>query len=84
MVAADEGHVSVVKLLLSKGANIHSQVTIDGVTCLALAHKSKELKFILSNWAVTMLIIVLQDLLVLSGLDPSSFIDLRQYMGSLK
>jgi ankyrin repeat protein len=78
-IATTRGHIDVMKLLLSKGASIYDRY-YDGRTCLAGA-RTPEAKHLLKNWVATMLLIVLQELCALSGLDASSFLDLRRYMG---
>ncbi len=75
----ENGHLDVIKLLLSKGANMHDR-TNSGHACSSLT-KGKEVKILFKKWDVTMVLIVLQKLCVLSGIDPSSFIDLKKFMG---
>jgi ankyrin repeat protein len=79
MIACALDFVDIVKMLLCFGANRHDR-TPERSTCLTLA-KSNKVKSLLKSWDVTMLMIVLQELLVLSALDPSSFIDLRKFLG---
>ena len=68
-------HDSVVKLLLSSGATIPSDLPLH-----AAAVGCQE---IIDDWPVDMAIIVFKELCLYGCLDASSLIDLRQYIGSL-
>lgn len=70
--------VDVVKCLLSYGANRYVK-TPEGDSCYQLTD-NKKIKSIFNRWEVTMLLIVLDNLRVLTSLDPSSFIDLNKFM----
>jgi len=78
MVASETGQYSVVLLLLPLGASIHDRDN-NGNTCLQIT-KSNEIKTLIQNWYVTMATTMLEDLQVLSGIDPRLFILLRKYM----
>ena len=78
-MASHQGHLAVMKLLLSMSASVYDRTTTDGKNCLAVA-KTQEAKHLLENWVVTMLLIVLRELFALPSLDPSSFIDLRKFI----
>ena len=79
MIASETNQYSVVLLLLPLGASIHDKNN-DGNTCLQIT-KNNEIKILLSNWYVTMVTIILLEMQVLSIFDPSSFLDLHEYIG---
>jgi tetratricopeptide (TPR) repeat protein len=77
--ASKNRHVNIVKLLLCNGADRHYKLE-NGKTCFDITD-SEEIKMLLENWEVTMVIIVLKELQVLSGIDASSFLDIPKYIG---
>ena len=84
MLASRHGHLSIVELLLSKGANIYDKTTT-GYSSLMLASMQGHfnIKGFLEKWFVIMMLIVLQELLQgdLSNIDyPDFFINLKQYI----
>ena len=72
--------MNVVKLLLSKGANIND-ITNDGDTAISLSG-SDRIKYILRKWPISMAILILKELsLYCAGIDNDFLIDLYQYIG---
>ena len=72
--------MNVVKLLLSKGANIND-ITNHGSTAIS-SSASDRIKYILRKWPISMAILILKELsLYCSGINNDFFIDLYQYMG---
>lgn len=78
LYASKNGHVNIVKILLCNGADRHYKLQ-NGKTCFDITD-SEEIKMLLENWEVTMVIIVLKELRVLSGIDASSFLDIPKFM----
>ena len=80
ILASRKGHVNIVELLLSKGANIND-ISNDGSTAISLSSSDK-IKYILRKWPISMVILVLNELtLYCAGIDNDFLIDLYQYMG---
>jgi ankyrin repeat protein len=79
IMASMYNRLDILKLLLAKGAYAHHKDN-QGKSCLQHT-ECNEIKRILKNWYVTMSLVVLEDLRVLSGIDPRLFILLRKYMG---
>lgn len=73
-------HIHVIKLLLSKGANIYDKIKGEN-TCLIQAIRYQNFNGIelLKKWPLTMFIVVLQELFVYHILDCISFIDFYEY-----
>jgi hypothetical protein len=86
MLAAEAGHLQIVILLLNSGANIYNKTTVvgEGVVPInalefAIENGHTDVAEVLDKWDETKAIIPLQELNVLSELDPSSFIDMKEY-----
>ena len=86
MLAAERGHLQIVILLLNSGANIYNKTTVvgEGVVPInalefAIENGHTDVAEVLDKWDETKAIIPLKELNVLSGLDPSSFIDMKEY-----
>ena len=75
--ASEGGHVSVVKLLLSKGADIPN-------THFIIPYYRPIINGIFSKWPISMAIIALQELSLYYYLDASTIIDIYQYIGVLE
>ena len=82
MHASRWGHVNVVELLLSKGANINDKDNDGGSTGTAMSlSRSDKITYILSKWPITMAILILKELDLYYQYDASTLIDLYQYLG---
>jgi ankyrin repeat protein len=82
MLASKKGYLNIVFLLLLNGAN-KDLTNNAGKTALQLAGNNNKIKNLLSNWKIKMASADLQELIVLSGVDPSLIKNgLPEYMGS--
>ena len=78
IAASSGGHVSVLELLLSKGANI-IDVTSIGLTVMSVL-RSDKIKFVLQKWPIAMAILIFKELSVYHQTDTSTLIDLYLYI----
>ncbi len=78
MAAARYGYINIVKLLLSKGANVYDKSNSDTLA-LELAENSK-VKSLLRKWPISMAVIAFQELGIFSQLEASSIVDLRLFL----
>ena len=74
------GNYEALKKAINDYPEIIQYKNNDGNTCLQIT-KNNEIKILLSNWYVTMVTIILLEMQVLSIFDPSSFLDLHEYIG---
>ena len=79
MVASQEGHVKIFKLLLSHGANV-KDLTNDGVATAISISASDTITYILRKWPISMAILIFKELSIYYQSDASTMIDLYQYM----
>ena len=82
MLAAERGHLQIVTLLLNNGANIYNKTTIGppkNALEFAIEYGHPDVANVLDKWDETKAMFPLEKLGVLSGLDPSSFIDMKEY-----
>ena len=82
MLAAEVGHLEVIKLLLSKGANINNKTTVGqpkNALEIATENGRNEVVDVLDKWDETKAMVPLKELNVLSGIDPSLFIDMKEF-----
>ncbi len=86
MLAAERGHLQIVILLLNSGANIYNKTTVvrEGVVPrnaleFAIENGHTDVANVLDKWDETKAMLPLEELSVLSGLDSSSFIDMKEY-----
>lgn len=86
MLAAEAGHLQIVILLLNNGANIYNKTTVVGEGVVprnalefAIENGHTDVANVLDKWDETKAMIPLQELNILNHLDPSSFIDMKEY-----
>lgn len=77
MLASARGNIRIVQYLLNQGAEIHHK-SQNGKTCIDVA-KDENIKSILMNWPIIMLIIVSEELYIYSQL-AYLFLDLQEYL----
>lgn len=78
LAASRYGYINIVKLLLSKGANVCDKSNADAVAS-ELAENSK-VKSLLRKWPLSMAVIAFQELGIFNQLDASSIVDLRLFL----
>ena len=79
ILASARGNTLTIQLLLSKGAGIHHK-TQNGKTCVDVVKDNDEnIKSILENWPLMMVIIVSEELNIYNQI-AYSFLDLQEYL----
>ena len=82
MLAAEQGDLEIVKILLLKGANIDNKTTVgppQNALEIAREHHHDDVAEVLDKWDETKAMIPLEEMSVLNKLDPTSFIDMKEY-----
>ena len=82
MRASQNGHLKVVELLLSNGANLND-VNNNGFTAMSLA-TDESIQTVLRNWPTTMGILMFEELGLYTQPEAKFYIDLKEYIGALK
>ena len=81
MLATARSNTNIIEFLLVQGAGIHHK-TLSGKTCIDIAineAKDENIKSILVNWPIMMVIIVFEELNIYNQLDDS-LLDLQEYL----
>lgn len=81
IMACIYNHLDILKILLTKDDYILRKDNL-GKTCLQHS-KNNDIRTFIQNWDSTLVATMLKELGVLSGIDPSSFLDLRKYIGKM-